>query len=124
MKFALSLAILLAGATAAFAQEKAPLEGAYEIWEDVEGGRVCQVNLSGERTIGGYVLEGDLPCLQQLDLKGEPFAWLIDNEGWFVIIDATRRILVRFEPSTDGESFYSNRQADGLESLNMTLPLE
>jgi len=124
MKLALPLAFLLASGAAALAEDNANLKSAYEVWEDFEGGRVCRVELTDERTIGGNVIGGDVACVRELDLDEEPAAWLIDNEGWFVLIDATRRILVRFEPSPDGVSFYADRRADGLPSLNLTLPAD
>jgi hypothetical protein len=95
------------------------LKGRYEIWEDFEGGTVCKLFLDDEMSIGGNALEGDDQCMQSFKLDGDPNAWFVDDEGKLVLIDAMRRVLVRFEPHSDG-SFYANRTADGLESLNLT----
>ena len=95
------------------------LQGTYELWEDFEGGKVCDVVLETERTIGGYVVRGDNRCMKAFKFSGEPHAWFIDREGWATIVDASRKILVRLKPGEDG-SFHANRSAHRLENLNLT----
>jgi hypothetical protein len=116
MRFLIGFAFLLAAVSATRA---AGAGGKYSLWEDFEGGKVCEVVLTAEQTIGGYVFQGNQRCMKVFKFDGEPYAWFIDQEGWATIVDATRKILVRFEPHKDG-SFYANRTADRLESLNLT----
>ncbi|WEK50235.1 MAG: AprI/Inh family metalloprotease inhibitor [Candidatus Kaistia colombiensis] len=116
-----AISLLLAGSVSALAEtaDVSTLKGSYSIWEDFEGGKVCPIQLDDGTTIGGFALEGDDQCMQTFKFDGDPAAWFVDDEGWLVLIDATRKILVRLAPSTDG-AFYANRTADGLESLNLT----
>lgn len=114
-----SLLLLASGVQVSIAQDTAAIAGEYSIWEDFEGGTVCPMTLENERTIGGYVLTGDDDCMVPFKLSDDPYAWFVDDEGKLVIIDVTRKVLVRFEPLQDG-SFYAQRQAEGLENLNLT----
>lgn len=120
-RLVVAVVLLLAGSVSALAETAgvSGLKGNYDIWEDFEGGKVCPIRLEDGTTIGGFALAGDDQCMQTFKFDGDPAAWFVDDEGWLVLIDATRKILVRLAPSTDG-SFYANRTADGLESLNLT----
>jgi len=121
MRLIIGVALLVASCIASVASEPyaEKLKGKFDIWEDFEGGKVCPVTLTDETSIGGFALEGDESCLAELKLGGDPSAWFIDDAGRFVLIDATRHALVRFEPLEDG-SFYANRSAEGLDNLNLT----
>jgi len=121
MRLATCLVFVLAGCTAAIAEDgyAGKLKGAYEIWEDFEGGKVCPLALDDEQSIGGFALEGDDQCMEPFKLTGDPNAWFLDDEGWLVLIDAARQTLVRFRPDEKG-GFYADRTADRLESLNLT----
>ena len=121
MRLIIGVAFLVASCIASVASEAyaEKLKGKFDIWEDFEGGRVCPVTLSDETAIGGFALEGADACLAELKLGGDPAAWFIDGEGSFVLIDATRHALVRFNALEDG-SFYADRSAEGLDNLNLT----
>jgi len=95
----------------------AELKGHYHLWEDVEGGRVCDVTLEDSRTIGGYAVTADDACVAKLETQGDLFAWFIRDDGAFVFIDATRQPLLTLEALQDG-SFYLRRH--GQQSLNLT----
>ena len=110
---------LLASTVSVLADGESKFKGAYDIWEDFEGGKVCKINLGDEPTIGGYALEGDANCFAAFKLDGDPYAWFVDQERRIVIIDATRKILIRFEPVEDG-AFYARRTDAGLENINLT----
>jgi len=92
------------------------LAGDYDLWEDFEGGRVCALTLTGDQTIGGYGAEGDEDCIAHLGLDGDIFAWFVAGDGQLVLIDATRRALLRFNVTGDG-IYYANREGTGLENL-------
>jgi len=113
------LAALLLGVLQVHAESPASLAGPYDIWEDFEGGTVCPLTLEDEPAIGGSALSGDDDCMQVFNFAGDPYAWFPDGEGRLVIIDATRRVLVRFDALQDG-TFYAIRSDAGLENLNLT----
>ncbi len=117
--FGLAALLLSVTALAAAAMNAAPPAGHYEIWEDVEGGAVCELLLEDASSIGGFALAGDNGCMAVFKFSGDPHAWFLDDNGGLAIIDATRKILARFERLADG-SFYARRDADGLENLNLT----
>ena len=117
----LALAALLLSVTplASAAMNAAPPAGHYEIWEDFEGGAVCQLLLEDAVSIGGFALAGDNDCMAAFKFSDDPHAWFLDDQDRLAIIDATRNVLVRFERLADG-SFYARRNAEGLENLNLT----
>jgi len=85
------------------------LQGRHVLREDVQGGRGCRITLTDQRTIGGYALTSDEPCIRRLAIPEDIFAWFIDAEGRLVLIDATRKPLLRMQPlSSDGE-FHAQR---------------
>jgi hypothetical protein len=90
--------------------------GPFEIWQDFEGGKICDVILTDEVSIGGKGLQVDQTCLEAIDFGGEPLAWHIDDEGWLRFTDALRKFVLRFEPQADG-SFYARRVEEQKESL-------
>jgi len=94
------------------------LKGKWELWEDHEGGTVCPITLANDQAIGGFALMGSEACFRKLKLKGDPYAWFLDPEGSVVLIDATRKVLVRFDALEDG-TYYAQRE-EGLENLNLT----
>lgn len=94
--------------------------GHFNLWEDYEGGQVCPIELENVRTIGGYTLVFDEDCLTKLKLP-DAQAWFPAEDGAIVIIDATRKILVRLSKHKTDE-YYAERQVVGLENLNLTRP--
>jgi len=119
MLLRLALLFLLTSSAGALAAGESNLKGAYDLWEDFEGGKVCNIKLDDEQTIGGFVLEGDEDCFSALKLGGDPYAWFLDSEGQLVVTDATRKVLARFAP-VEGGAFYFRRTDAGLESLSLT----
>lgn len=82
--------------------------GPYQIWQDVEGGKICDMILDEEVSIGGQALTTVQSCLNTIDFGGDPIAWHIDDEGWLRFTDAQRKLILRFEPHEDG-SYYARR---------------
>lgn len=97
------------------------LQGRHVLWEDFEGGRVCRITLTDERTIGGYAVTSDEPCIRRLAIPEDLFAWFIDAEGWLVLIDVTRRPLLRMKPSPSDGDFYAQRSDQQLENLVLSV---
>lgn len=95
------------------------LNGTYQVAEDFEGGKICDIRLTSEVSIGGQGLEADDKCLETIDFGGEPVAWHIDDEGWLRFTDALRKLIIRFEPQSDG-GFYARRVELGKESLSLS----
>lgn len=93
------------------------LQGRYVLWEDFEGGRVCRITLTDQRTIGGYAVTADDACLRELAIPDDVFAWFINADGWLVLIDVTRKPLLRMEPSPSGGDFYAQRSDQQQENL-------
>lgn len=121
MRASLALAALVAAGSLAVAADADPvrLKGQWELWEDHEGGTVCALGLDNAPAIGGFALEGSEACLRTLKLKGDPYAWFLDPQGNVVLIDATRKAVLRLDRLDDG-SFYAQRREEGLENLNLT----
>ncbi|WP_297799385.1 AprI/Inh family metalloprotease inhibitor [uncultured Brevundimonas sp.] len=93
--------------------------GRFALWEDYEGGTVCIVDLTANRTIGGYDIGYDDKCLAQLELGGDVAAWFPADDGTLVMIDATRKVLLRMRK--DGvDDYYAVRQPEGKANLNLT----
>lgn len=100
------------------------IKGHYVLWEDFEGGRMCQISLTDTPTIGGFAATADDACVRQLGIAEDVFAWFIaPDDGWLVLIDATRRILLRLQPQQDG-SFYAVRTEMQLPNLMLSVPVE
>lgn len=100
------------------------LKGHYVLWEDFEGGWGCEITLTDTPTIGGFAATTDDACLRQLDIPEDVFAWFIaPDDGWLVLIDVTRRILLRLEPHQDG-TFYAVRRELQLPNLVLSVPVE
>lgn len=92
------------------------LQGEWDLWQDVEGGRVCPITLSATPLIGGYAVRADAKCVAQLPLEGEVYAWFIADNEQLVLADATRKALARMVPNQDG-TFYLDRSGTGFESV-------
>lgn len=94
----------------------APQPGRYALWQDGEGGRVCKLTLLSARTIGGQALKAQEDCDGRLSLGGDPQAWFVAEQGYVVIIDATRRVLLRMEPLGDGD-YRDRRRGDYVDAV-------
>lgn len=94
--------------------------GDFALWEDREGGLVCPVELESARMIGGHSIVFDEECVSRLKLGGDLYAWFAAEDSSIVLIDATRRVLVRLK-RLPNDDYYAEREA-GLENLNLTRP--
>lgn len=87
------------------------MAGPYHLWEDTEGGTVCDLDLYDTPILGGYGLKIDNACVQKLELDGEMYAWFVDpSDQALVIIDAARQAIVRL-PHDEGLTYYMQRNA-------------
>lgn len=68
------------------------------------------------RTIGGQALKAQEDCDGRLSLGGDPQAWFVAEQGYVVIIDATRRVLLRMEPLGDGD-YRDRRRGDYVDAV-------
>jgi hypothetical protein len=93
-----------------------PPPGRYDLWQDGEGGQVCKLTLQSGRTIGGHPLKAATGCDERLSLGGAPQAWFVDAQGRVVIVDATRRVLLRMEPLDNGE-YRDRRRGDYVDAV-------
>jgi hypothetical protein len=91
------------------------LTGTYELWENIgDDGKMCEIQLTDMRTIAGYQVKADPACLKEINATGL-FAWfLAPQDGHIVMIDATRKPLMRLRPSDnpryfDNQDFYLTR---------------
>ena len=95
--------------------------GAFDLWEDYEGGTVCSVYLTANRVIGGYGIDYDPACIARLEIDGDIAAWFPTDDGFIVMIDDTRKALIRMHTLPDGD-YYVVRQSEGKANLNLTRP--
>lgn len=93
--------------------------GAFSLWEDFEGGTVCSVYLTANRVIGGYGIEYEEPCVRTLEIDGDIAAWFPTEDGYVVMVDATRTAVLRMHKLPDGD-YYARRQPEGKANLNLT----
>lgn len=96
--------------------------GDFVLWEDIEGGTVCPVELENARTIGGYTLVFDEGCLERIHV-GYPGAWFPAEDDSIVIIDETRKVLVTLKKH-GADEYYAERagKVAGVQNLNLTRP--
>ncbi|KRW62859.1 AprI/Inh family metalloprotease inhibitor [Pseudomonas sp. TTU2014-080ASC] len=97
------------------------LKGAYDLWQDGEGGPLCKVRLGDTPTIGGLSLQADEDCASKLNLAGDPYAWFINPNGQLIIIDATRQALLRMKVLEDG-SYKDPRDGDYVNAVLLSRP--
>lgn len=95
--------------------------GAFDLWEDYEGGTVCSVYLTANRVIGGYGIDYDPDCIARLEIDGDIGAWFPTDDGFIVMIDETRKALLRMHKLPDGD-YYVVRRPEGKANLNLTRP--
>jgi hypothetical protein len=97
------------------------LAGAYNLWQDGEGGPSCKLTLQAEPILGGNALDVEADCDAKLKLGGDPHAWFLNADGLLVIIDAARQPLLRMEQQPDGD--YKDRRAgDYVNAVLLTRP--
>ena len=88
----------------------APISGKFELWQNDRGDDawMCEVELLGTRTIGGYGITGDEACLRKIGIE-DLSAWFVaDEDGYLVLIDATRRPVMRLQKVEDGYYYFGN----------------
>jgi len=83
--------------------------GHYELWENIgDDGRMCDLELTGTRTIGGYVVEATPDCLAGIRLEGLSTWFVSEADGYLVMTDAARQPLIRLRPDSNGVYFGNN----------------
>lgn len=95
------------------------LQGSYDLWQDGEGGLSCKLELRTEPILGGKALDAAGDCDGNLKLGGDPYAWFLNADGVLVLIDATRRPLLRLERLSDG-SYKDRRDGDYVNAILLT----
>ena len=94
-------------------------KGKYELWENLgDDGRMCEIQLTDVRTIGGYRIDAAPECLKQITVQDitDLSAWFVaPDDGHLVMIDATRKPLMRLKPGNepryfDNSDFYAVRE--------------
>ncbi|HZV17195.1 MAG TPA: AprI/Inh family metalloprotease inhibitor [Sphingobium sp.] len=96
------------------------INGKFQLWQNDRGedGWMCEIELLGSRTIGGYGIRGDDPCLRKLGFE-DLSAWFVEPDGYLVLIDATRKPVMRLKRADEGyfyfgnSEFYLSRSAEG-----------
>ena len=94
--------------------------GDFALWEDREGGLVCHIELERARVIGGHSIVFDEDCIKRLELGGDLAAWFAADNGDIVLIDDTRKVLVRLKKHRKDE-YYAVREGY-VENLVMDRP--
>ena len=124
MKMKLTGLGLLAFASMAHAQSDTPMDmksidqkefkaflGPWEIRNE-KGNKKCRVKLKSDDVIGGMGIDVAKSCGKTFPLMNEVFSWRL-NEGWeIVLVDATRKTLIRFY--TPDNEYISDKEIDGI----------
>lgn len=64
----------------------------------IDGATGCRLTFTKDQTIGGYSVTGAENCATVLPILSETYAWTF-NGGGMDLVDATRKVLARFEES-------------------------
>jgi hypothetical protein len=97
------------------------LLGAWDLWQDGEGGPSCAVQLTDQAILGGFAIEAEADCASKLDLAEEPYAWFLNDHGQLIIVDGARQALLRLNDEHDG-SFKDRRAGDYSNAVLLTRP--
>lgn len=93
--------VLLATAAAlpvSAAEAKRDLVGAWLLGGVSEGDPVCGLTLSADETIGGWAVISATDCAGKFPISEDFYAWNRQADGAIGIVDATRKLLLKFSP--------------------------
>ncbi|MGE0241124.1 MAG: AprI/Inh family metalloprotease inhibitor [Parvibaculaceae bacterium] len=80
-----------------------------------DGSKACKVILSREVTIGGLVIDIDPDCPEAFPVMDEVVAWRLYEDWQIVLVDATRKSLIRF--STPDNAYIAEPETDGIATI-------
>ena len=117
--------LMLLGADTASAQalmdldtvDPAMLEEFLGDWsiQNANGSKTCKVTLSREVTIGGLEIDVDANCGKVFPVMKDVYAWRLYEDWQIVLVDATRRPLIRF--STPDDNYVAEPETDGITTI-------
>jgi hypothetical protein len=83
--------------------------------QNENGSKACKVTLSQEVTIGGLVIDVDADCAKVFPVMDEVVAWRLYEDWQIVLVDATRKSLIRF--STPDNTYIADPETDGITTI-------
>jgi len=121
---AMALVVLL-GASPASAQalmdldmvDPAMLDDFLGVWsiQNADASKSCKVSLSREVTIGGLEIDVDPNCGKVFPVMKHVTAWRLYEDWQIVLIDATRKPLIRF--STPDNAYVADPETGGITTI-------
>jgi hypothetical protein len=88
--------------------------GPWEI-QNADGDRTCDVDLSRDEAIGGMRIEVGEGCAETFPVMGEVAAWRLYENWTIVLVDATRKELLRF--SAPDDAYVAEPEIDGIATI-------
>ena len=83
--------------------------------QNEDGSKACKVTLSREATIGGLAIDVDPDCAKVFPVMDEVVAWRLYEDWQIVLVDATRKLLIRF--STPDNTYVAAPETDGITTI-------
>jgi hypothetical protein len=83
--------------------------------QNADSSKSCKVTLSREVTIGGLEIDVDPDCGKVFPVMKHVTAWLLYEDWQIVLVDATRKSLIRF--STPDDAYVADPKTDGITTI-------
>jgi len=80
-----------------------------------DGSKSCKVTLHKEQVIGGMQIDVDPECGKIFPVMNEVAGWRLYEDWVIVLIDATRKTLIRF--STPDNAYVAEPETDGISTI-------
>jgi Protease inhibitor Inh len=83
--------------------------------QNADSSKSCKVTLSREVTIGGLEIDVDPDCGKTFPVMKHVIAWRLYEDWQIVLVDATRKSLIRF--STPDDAYIADPETDGITTI-------
>jgi hypothetical protein len=85
------------------------------IIQNADASKTCKVTLHKDQVIGGMQVDVDPECGKVFPVMNDVAAWRLYEDWVIVLIDATRKSLIRF--STPDNAYVADPEADGITTI-------
>jgi hypothetical protein len=85
------------------------------IIQNADASKTCKVTLHKDQVIGGMQIDVDPECGKVFPVMNDVAAWRLYEDWVIVLIDATRKSLIRF--STPDNAYVADPEADGITTI-------
>jgi hypothetical protein len=85
------------------------------IIQNADASKTCKVTLHKDQVIGGMQIDVDPECGKVFPVMNDVAAWRLYEDWVIVLIDATRKSLIRF--STPDNAYVADPETDGITTI-------